>query len=189
VSTRPPCTRSAPLHPGPSHRYTAGMRLDGFRPEDATEIAAWPASAAEAASWAGAAARWPVAAADILVWHDDPSVRTFVLHDGGQAVAYGEIWVDEEEREIELARIIVRPDRRGQGAGRLLVQLLLARSQDFGLPVAFVRVVPANTAALACYQGAGLTLVSEQERQASNRGQPVDYVWLRRDFGKPAGAG
>jgi ribosomal protein S18 acetylase RimI-like enzyme len=156
------------------------MRLDDFTEGDGDDVASWPASAAEAAGWAGAAAPWPFTAADIGRGHEDPDVRPFVLRDGPDLVAYGEVWVDEDEREIELARIIVRPDRRGRGVGRTLVRLLLERSGESGLPVAFVRVVSSNDAALACYQSAGFARVSEIERRGFNRGQPLDYVWLRK---------
>ena len=58
------------------------------------------------------------------------------------------------------------------------MRLLLDRASLSGLPDAFVRVVPENGAALACYRGAGFSPVSESEREEYNRGQPVDYIWM-----------
>ena len=67
--------------------------------------------------------------------------------------------------------------------GRRLVRLFLQRAASSRLPDAFVRVVPENGAALACYRGAGFSQVSEEEREQFNRGQPVDYVWMHYPLG------
>jgi len=162
------------------------MRFETFTRSLAANVATWPASAEEARDWAGVSVAWPVTAADIRRWHEDPDVHPFVLHDGADAVAYGELWIDAEEHEAELARIIVRSDRRGRGVGRLLVGLLLEQASAFGSLVAFVRVAPGNAAALASYRRAGFTGVGESERARFNRGQPADYEWLRRELTGPA---
>jgi ribosomal protein S18 acetylase RimI-like enzyme len=110
-------------------------------------------------------------------------VRPFALIRAGVPLGYGEVWVDGVEREIELARIIVPPERRGRGIGLQLVTLLLTQAAETGYRDAFVRVAPDNAAALACYRRAGLAPVSEVERLAFNAGQPLEYVWLRRELG------
>jgi ribosomal protein S18 acetylase RimI-like enzyme len=102
-----------------------------------------------------------------------------VLCVGDALVGYGEVWVDEAEHEVELGRIIVDPAGRGQGVGSRLVRLLLEKASHSGYPYAFVRVVPDNRAAIACYRGAGFSRVPEAEREEYNRGQPVDYIWMR----------
>ncbi|HEX5640798.1 MAG TPA: GNAT family N-acetyltransferase [Thermoleophilia bacterium] len=156
--------------------------LEPFRTAHARELAGWAATAAEARRWGGQDVVWPVAASVVSAWHADPGVRPFVLVRSGMLLGYGEVWIDEEEREVELARIIVRPERRGRGLGRLLVRLLLEQAAQTGHQTAFVRVAPGNAAALACYRNAGLAPVSEEERQAFNEGQPLEYVWLRREL-------
>ena len=70
--------------------------------------------------------------------------------------------------------------------GRLLVSKLLEQAAPTGYPAAFVRVVPENGAALACYRAAGFTPVSAEEQGRFNEGQPVEYVWLRRALQAPA---
>ena len=152
--------------------------LRGFRESDAREVAGWPTSGEEVHRWAGSLIGWPVDASVFGLWHADPEVKPYVMCEGETPVGYGEVWVDEDEREVELARIIVRPTNRGRGMGKLLVRLLLDRASLYGHPDALVRVVPDNDAALACYQGAGFTAISEPEREEFNRGQPVDYIWM-----------
>ena len=157
--------------------------LREFRESDAQEVAGWPTSVEEVRLWAGRDPGWPVDTSVFLRWHADSAVKPYVLCDGDEPVGYGEVWIDEPEQEVELARIVVSPDRRGRGVGRLLVRLLLERATSFELPEAFVRVVPENGAALACYRGAGFSPVSASEREEFNRGQPVDYVWMRYPLG------
>ncbi len=150
----------------------------------AREIVRWATSVEEVRRWAGSAG-WPVDVSVFRRWHADPDVRPYVLCEGETPIGYGEVWTDAAEREVELARIILRPASRGRGAGRRFVGLLLERASLSGFPEAFVRVVPENDAAIACYRGAGFSTVPEPEREEFNRGQPVDYVWLRRPLTPP----
>jgi ribosomal protein S18 acetylase RimI-like enzyme len=162
--------------------------LEHPQASDAEVVAGWATSAAESRRWGGHAVPWPVDPAILLVWHAEPGVQPYVLREDGVVLAYGEVWVDDEEQEVELGRIIVRPDRRGQGVGRLVVSLLVQEAARTGYRSAFMRVVADNAAALACYRAAGFAPVSAGEQRQFNRGQPVEYVWLRRDLGVSAPA-
>lgn len=155
-----------------------GHALSDLRPGDAEVIAGWVASPGELRAWAGPGANWPVQPSDFADWHAEPDVRPQVLLYEGNPVAYGEIWFDHQEREVEFARLIVRPDVRSRGIGRCLVRSLLEVAASTGLPVAFIRVAPENVPALACYERAGFTRVPADEQQRYNRGQPAEYIWL-----------
>jgi len=157
--------------------------LREFREADAREVARWPTSMEEVRRWAGSDPGWPVHVSVFGRWHAEPDVRPYVMCVGAEPVGYGEVWIDELEQEVELARIIVSPDHRGRSLGQRLVRLLLEQASLTRLPDAFVRVVPENGAALACYHGAGFSPVFEEEREAFNSGQPVDYVWLHHPLG------
>ena len=108
-------------------------------------LAGRAASADEARWWGGHAVLLPVDPGVFLAWHADPDVRPYVLREDGVLLAYGEVPVGDDEQEVELGRIIVRPLRRGQGVGRIVVSLLLDqatqtgyRSASSSLPLAFV---------------------------------------------------
>ncbi|NLE21455.1 MAG: GNAT family N-acetyltransferase [Actinobacteria bacterium] len=163
----------------------SACRLLSFHPRHAAEVATWALSAGEARAWAGQATPWPVPASVILSWREEPDVRSWLLVEDEAPVAYGELWVDVEEQEVELGRLIVRPDARGRGVGRLLVASLLRQAARTQLPTALVRVVPDNAAALACYRHAGFTPVDDEERRRFNAGQPLAYEWLRHDLRAP----
>ena len=155
--------------------------LEPFHAAHAREVAGWAATAGEARRWGGQAVVWPVAASVFSVWHADPDVRP-----SSSSAAYCSATArsgSTRKSARSFARIIVRPERRGQGLERLLVTLLLEQAAQTDYRAAFVRVAPDSAAALACYRRAGFVPVGEEERLASNEGQPLDYVWLRRELG------
>jgi RimJ/RimL family protein N-acetyltransferase len=51
-------------------------------------------------------------------------------------------------------------------------------ANELGFRDIWVRVLPSNAAALACYEGAGFLRTTADEEACFNRGQPYDYVWL-----------
>jgi ribosomal protein S18 acetylase RimI-like enzyme len=157
---------------------TRSESLLEFRDAHAREVARWATSFDEVLMWAGSDAGWPFDVSSFRRWHADPDVKPYVLRGGDVLIGYGEVWIDESEREVELGRIIVNPANRGVGVGRHLVRLLLERASHSGFPDAFVRVVPDNYAAIACYRSAGFSRVPDEEREEYNRGQPVDYIWM-----------
>ena len=113
-------------------------------------------------------------------WSAADDVDTFLLLDGEGPVAYGELWLDEEEGEVELARLLVAPERRGQGTGRALTSLLAAAARDRHphLETVCLRVRPENTAGHRAYEAAGFTFVDAATEAAWNLGQPTQYRWM-----------
>lgn len=154
------------------------LQLRRFRPHDTASLITWPQSLAEAQWWAGPQTPWPLAPTVIQRWHTDPDARPYVLHNGALLLGYGELWVDAEEQEVELARVIVAPAQRGTGLGVALVRQLLAEAGRTAYARTFVRVVPENRVAIACYLRAGFTPVSQVDQLAFNRGQPIAYLWM-----------
>ena len=152
------------------------MPLLPFDVADAATVAGWARTAEEASMWCGHAG-WPVPADKVAAWSTEDGVRPFGLHFGEELIGYGELWVDHDEAEVELARLIVDPRHRGQGAGRELVGGLVARAE---YPDIFLRVHPDNTVALRCYTGAGFIRVDAVREAEWNAPQPVAYVWLTR---------
>jgi len=152
------------------------MPLRPFDVADAATVAGWARTTEEASMWCGHAG-WPVPADKVAAWSTEDGVRPFGLHVGEELIGYGELWVDHDEAEVELARLIVDPRHRGQGAGRELVGGLVARAE---YPDIFLRVHPDNTVALRCYTGAGFIRVDAVREAEWNAPQAVAYVWLTR---------
>ncbi|MEU2563246.1 GNAT family N-acetyltransferase [Streptomyces longispororuber] len=66
--------------------------------------------------------RYLVTARAVAGWSRGSGVRARLLVAGDRPVGYGELWPDEAEDEVELARIIVAPRERGRGWGARRVQ-------------------------------------------------------------------
>ncbi len=148
------------------------------RPQDAGLVAQWSTSQDEAKAWASRPEH-PFAASTVASWWERADVRPWLLLDpDGVPAAYGELWDDEEEDEVELAHLIVDPGRRRQGVGARLVRELVARARAGGRSTCALRVAPDNTAALALYRSEGFRDVPADLAAEWNRGQPVQYVWL-----------
>jgi [ribosomal protein S18]-alanine N-acetyltransferase len=152
------------------------LRLRPFPADAASIVSGWATTDEEVAMWCGHPAA-PVPPGQINAWAREDGVQPFGLYRGGRLVAYGELWVDDREAEVELARLIVDPGERGQGLGRRLAAGLagLARSR---YPRVFLRVHPDNVAAQRCYAAAGFQPVEPGQAAAWNALQPVDYLWL-----------
>jgi ribosomal protein S18 acetylase RimI-like enzyme len=151
-------------------------RLHPFPAGSAGVVSGWARTNEEVVMWCGRPAA-PVPAEQISAWAHEDGVLAFGLYRDERLVAYGELWVDDAEAEVELARLIVDPGERGQGLGRRLVTGLagLARSR---YPRVFLRVHPDNIAAQRCYAAAGFEPVEPHQAAAWNASQPVGYVWL-----------
>ncbi|MGW1346587.1 GNAT family N-acetyltransferase [Kribbella sp. NPDC002412] len=123
---------------------------------------------------------YPFPADAVTSWRKlEPDIQAYVYFDGDQPVGYGEVWLDDDEDEVELARIIVDPERRGQGIGAELVRALLTPAIAAGHPDIFLRVRPDNAPAIRTYLGVGFVDVSQQEMDEWNAGQPLAYRWMR----------
>lgn len=145
---------------------------------DAATIASWSTTAAEAAAWVSSPE--PVTTETVLGWWRQPDVSPRLVLDADKVpVAYGEVWDDEEEDEVELARLIVDPSRRREGIGHHLVEILLDLARRHHRSECFLRVVPDNTAARALYRRAGFIEVDRASMAEWNLGQPTTYIWMQ----------
>jgi ribosomal protein S18 acetylase RimI-like enzyme len=153
------------------------MDLKPFDPAYAAVVASWGGSPDEVLMWCGLR-EYPVPASAVLGWQAD-DVAGYLLFADGKPVGYGELWFDEEDDEIELARIIVTPAVRGRGIGQVLVHHLTEAALATDYSDIFMRVHPDNTAALRCYQRASFTPVDPARATSWNAEQPLAYVWLK----------
>lgn len=153
--------------------------LRPFTQNYAIQIASWSLSANEAKAWAGHNATYPLPPAQFDRWHEEIGTHPFIAHLNNLPVAYGQLWVDLEEQDIELARIIVHPAHRGIGIGRQFVTALVHQATTYGLKDIFIRVLPNNDPAIRCYKSSGFVRLSKDEEHHHNQGQPNSYIWLK----------
>jgi ribosomal protein S18 acetylase RimI-like enzyme len=155
------------------------MDLRSFEMAHAASVADWATSAHEVSLLCGREefpfpaelrTSWPKVAHDILL---------YLFLDGETPIGYGELWLDDDEDEVELARIIVAPEHRGKGLGYQLVQALLARALKAGHSNVFLRVRPENAPAIRTYERVGFKPVDAALAAEWNAPQPVDYAWYQ----------
>lgn len=124
-------------------------------------------------------AAWhPMEPAGVLAWWEGDDVVAWVLEVDGHACGYGELWLDPEENEVELARLIVPEAQRGSGFGGLLTRLLTAEAATTGLATTMLRTTPDNEVAIACYLANGFTRLTPEEEAEWNTGQRREWVWM-----------
>jgi RimJ/RimL family protein N-acetyltransferase len=152
------------------------VELRPFDARAASQVSSWASSADEVWAWCSRRDA-PVPAEEIVRWSSAADVEAYTLGQGDEIIAYGELWLDDEEMEVELARLIVAPAHRGRGFGRELVTALtdLAHRRQ---PLAVLRVHPHNTAARRCYAAAGFERVSPVDEAEWNAHEPIAYVWM-----------
>jgi ribosomal protein S18 acetylase RimI-like enzyme len=155
------------------------VELRGFSDEYAVPVAGWAVDAKEVALLSGRV-EYPFPEELKGSWRKgDPDIHSYLLFDGAQPVGYGEVWLDEEEDEVELARIIVDPKVRGRGFGRELVQALLVPAVAVGFSEVFLRVRPENAVAIRTYHRVGFVDVPAGLMDEWNQDQPIAYRWMR----------
>ena len=156
------------------------MSLQTFDPVRAELVASWGDGDEVVRAWC--AVEGDRVPADVVAgWSQADDVEAFLLvDDAGDPVAYGELWLDDEEGEVELARLLVAPEHRGRGVGRALTRALSVRAQETHpeLPTVILRVRPENEQAIRCYTGAGFVAVTEAEQTSWNQGQRFAYHWM-----------
>jgi len=152
------------------------VRLKPFHPSQASAVSSWATNRGDVNRWCGyRGTRVPVET--IIGWSRANGVQAYGLHRGSELIAYGELWIDTEQKEVEIARVIVSPIQRGRGRGRLLVKALAEIAKET-YPDIFMRVHPDNTAALRSYAAAGFRRVAADQEAKWNTIQPVHYAWL-----------
>jgi ribosomal protein S18 acetylase RimI-like enzyme len=155
------------------------VELRGFSDGYGVQVASWAVDAKEVALLSGRV-EYPFPEELRLNWRRaDSDIHCYLLFDGDRPVGYGEVWLDDEEDEVELARIIVDPQLRGRGVGGELVRALLGPALEAGYSEVFLRVRAENAAAIRAYHGSGFVDVPAALMEEWNDGQPVPYRWMR----------
>jgi ribosomal-protein-alanine N-acetyltransferase len=157
----------------------AGVSLLPFAPSDAALVSSWAVGNDVVRAWC--AAEGDSVPAEVVVgWSEADDVESYLFGADDAPVAYGELWLDDEEGEVELARLLVAPEHRGQGIGRALVNALVeqARRTHPELPVVILRVRPENAQAIRAYAAAGFVALPAEEQATFNEGQRFEYLWM-----------
>jgi len=155
------------------------MELRAFEGEYAATVAGWAVSAQEVALLTGRE-EYPFPAGILTSWRKiSEDIKAYLYFDGETPIAYGELWLDDDEDEVELARLVLAPDLRGKGIGTQFVRALLEPALSAGYSDIFLRVRPDNEPAIRAYLRAGFHPVADSLAAEWNAPQPINYTWLQ----------
>jgi RimJ/RimL family protein N-acetyltransferase len=155
------------------------MVLQPFEREHAALVASWARSAQEVSLMSGQD-EFPFPPDLVTNWYTyDDDTLSYLFFDDEKPVGYGELWLDDDEDEIELARIIVAPHLRGIGIGTAFVRALLVPALESGYADIFLRVHPDNDRAIRACLRVGFQPVDDSRATERNVPQPTDFAWLQ----------
>lgn len=135
-----------------------GWTLRESTTRDIAELMRWFASAKDVAIWGGPEFRYPFTRASFfedIYWQ---RMLSYSLRDPGDTyVGFGQLY--DRDKHIHLARLIVEPSRRGQGAGRRLVEMLMRTGRAKMHHERYsLFVFRDNTPAYECYKALGFEI-------------------------------
>ena len=138
--------------------HVDALRLVPFDPRSAGHVLSWVRGARDT-YWLAPRTRPPLTAEKLLAWSGQGH-NPFALVDSRSPgpLGYGEVnLLNEKRREYWLGHLIVEPQRRGQGLGRRLTELLLRHAfERLAARRVSLVVFPDNVAAVGCYRAAGM---------------------------------
>jgi ribosomal protein S18 acetylase RimI-like enzyme len=130
------------------------LSLRRFQPEDDAALISWVRSAEELRMFAGAGLSWPLDSAQLELIRSDPEMVAYTAELGGIPVGHFQIR-RHPPGSARLARVIVDPDKRGQGIGRALIQAAIKEAKRRGFVHMDLHVYSDNAAARALYAELG----------------------------------
>jgi ribosomal protein S18 acetylase RimI-like enzyme len=156
------------------------VRIRDAVPADLTVVASWITTRRECALWAGPGVPFPLELPALATQIGMAGAIDVALEDAQGLAAFGQAHPRPPGR-AHLARVVVRPDARGRGAGRALVEALLCRAAAAGLSVVTLNVYRENRAAVALYTALGFV---RAERPPGDSTLP-DNWFMQRGLGSP----
>ena len=99
---------------------------------------------------------------DIVESWQRPDVASYLLFGENSAIAYGELWIRDVERSVEIAHLIVDPFKQDKGYGTKMLNLLYNRAAARPLiNKVILHLRGCDEVILGCYLKAGFELVGK----------------------------
>ena len=149
------------------------FQLRPFNLEDSSIVATWVSSPEDAYAL-DPASFYPTSAETVNSWRVESAADyAFILCLDGDMVAYGDIIEDDADKDIEIQRILVKPEMRDQGIGSALLSRLCAFIvESYSYTEVWMRVGRDNATAASCARATGFL------EDATHSGPK--YIWMKR---------
>ncbi len=154
------CASVAPMTTGVRHMQTT---LRTPEKADYKAIAAWISDKKACSRWAGPSVPFPFAAANLPELLAVEGGSSYCLSDSNnRCVGFGQFWPGKHGA-VHIGRIIISPEARGKGAGRLLCEKLIAQArQSTGASTVTLLVYLDNHAARSLYSSLGFLVIESE---------------------------
>ena len=129
---------------------------------DYPTIISWVPDLATAQLWGGPMMVYPLTVDELKSIIKPEEVDTFVMVDEADTVVGTAQFYFMEPSRFHLARIMVKPDERGKGYGRKLVNLLIAQTWDVPNKYFTLNVNFGNDRARALYESLGFAIADPE---------------------------
>jgi ribosomal protein S18 acetylase RimI-like enzyme len=143
------------MNGGESHREE--WSLQRATAADVEALMQWFPEERDVTVWGGPTFRYPFTRETFFEDTRWETMASFCLSARGHHVGFGQLY--ERDGRIHLARLVVRPDMRGRGAGRRLIEMLMEAGKAlFPGDEYSLFVLRDNIAAYECYKSLGFVV-------------------------------
>jgi ribosomal protein S18 acetylase RimI-like enzyme len=133
---------------------------------DAELVVSWVPDSAALYFLTGPRLSWPVTSEALLMLQGGTAGLTAwaLVDPGSPGAPIGHVDITVENDRASLSRVIVDPARRGEGLGRQLLLLAIAKAHELGASVVDLNVIEGNNTAIQLYLSLGFTVNVESIR-------------------------
>lgn len=130
---------------------------------DYDAIATWISDEKACSRWAGPSVPFPFVAENLPELLAVEGCSNYCLSDiDNRCVGFGQFWPGKQGA-VHIGRIIISPEARGNGAGRLLCEKLITKArQSAGASTVTLRVYRDNHAARSLYSSLGFFVIESE---------------------------
>ncbi|MFS8152896.1 GNAT family N-acetyltransferase [Vreelandella titanicae] len=130
---------------------------------DYDAIATWISDEKACSRWAGSSLPFPFIAENLPELLAVEGCTSYCLSDiDNNCVGFGQFWPGKQGA-VHIGRIIIAPEARGNGAGRLLCEKLITKArQSTGASTVTLRVYRDNHAARSLYSSLGFFVIESE---------------------------
>lgn len=140
------------------------LKLVPFRHEWAPSLCEWIQDLKELAFWSGKTFIGQEFSASAVIKHlkNKNIISCAGLDRSSNIIAYGEIVKKDSHNRLNFCRIIIHPNKRGQGLGKLFIHALVEKSKTLGSYSSIrLNVLSGNKPAIFCYSALGFKKIGK----------------------------
>lgn len=137
------------------------MKFQGATKKDLETVTNWIPDAESCAFWAGPRVKFPIKLEQLIEAIEFDKNHTYSLKDEKNLLALGQIRMFENKRG-HLSRIIVNPEYRSKGIGKIFCSKLIYTAKQLECKTISLKVNNDNEVALGLYKGLGFIIPSNK---------------------------